>query len=128
MNLTFRWGDKTVIKSDQAAKGEPCFLGTNVVMPLGLMVTSEGVEARGGQSVSLPVAPPTITTANSAWVCLGGVQRVPSHCATVVTAKLQETITEGSSVLFELDKKWTGEAELQIEDSFVQSDREGKKD
>ena len=29
-------------------------------------------------------------------------------------------------MLFELDKKWTGEAELRIEDSLVQSDREGK--
>ena len=64
VNLTFRWGDKTVttpvyIRSDQTAKGEPCLLGTNVVTPLGLMVPSESVEARGGQSASLPVAPPT---------------------------------------------------------------------
>ena len=29
-------------------------------------------------------------------------------------------------MLFELDKKWIGEAELRIEDSLVQSDREGK--
>ena len=36
------------IRSDQAAKGEPCLLGTNIVMPLGLMVPSEGEEARGG--------------------------------------------------------------------------------
>ena len=115
VNLTFRWGDKTVttpvyVRSDQAAKGEPCLLGTNVVMPFGLMVPSEGVEARGGQSASLPVAPPTITTANSAQVCLVGVQRVPSHRATV------EPVIEGSSVLFEPDQKWTGEAELRIED------------
>ena len=113
LNLTFRWEDKTVttpvyIRSDQAAKGEHCLLGTNIVMPLGLMVPSEGVEARGGQSASLPVAPPTVTTTNSARVCLVGVQRVPSRCATVVTAKLQEPVTEGPSVLFEPDKKWTG--------------------
>lgn len=49
VNLTFRWGDKTFttpvyIRSDQAAKGEPCLLGTNIVMPLGLMVPSESVE------------------------------------------------------------------------------------
>ena len=77
-------------------------------MPLGLMVPCEGVEARGSQRASLPVAPTTVTTANSARACLVGVQRLPSHCATVVTAKLQEPITEGSSVLFEPDKKWTG--------------------
>ena len=77
------------------------------------------MEARGGQSALPPVPPPTLTTANSAWVCLVGVQRVPSRCATVVTAKIQEPITEGSSVLFEPDKKWTGEAEVQIEDSVA---------
>ena len=44
---------------------------------------------------------------------------MPSRCATVVTAKIQEPITEGSSVLFEPDKKWTGEAEVQIEDSVA---------
>ena len=70
------------------------------------------------------MAPPTITTPNSAQVCLVGVQRRPSHCATVVTAKLQEPVIEGSSV-FESDQKWTDEAELRIEDSLVQPDREG---
>ena len=99
------------------------------MIPLGLMVPSEGVEARGGQRASAPVAPPTVTTTNSVRVCLVGVQRVPNHCATVITAKLQEPITEGSSVLFEPDKKWTwggGGAELQAEDSLVQPDSEGE--
>ena len=105
----FRWIDNTVatpvyIRSDQAAKGEPCLLNTNVVMPLGLMVPSEGVEARGGQSVSPCAAPPT---ANSARVCLVGVQRVPSHCATIVTAKLQASVTKESPILFEPDNAWT---------------------
>ena len=84
------------------------------------------MEARGGQSASPPVPPPTLTTANNARVCLVGVQRVASRFATVVTAKIQEPITEGSSVLFEPEKKWTGEAELRIEDSLVQPHREGK--
>ena len=76
VNLTLRWKDKTVttpvyIRSDQVAKGEPCLLGTNVVMPLGLMVPSKGVEARGGPRGSPPGAPPTADTAQ---VCLVGVQ------------------------------------------------------
>ena len=67
VNLTSRWQDKTVTTPVyEAAKGEHSLLGTNIVMPLGLMVPSEGVEARGGQSASLPVAPPTVTTTNSA--------------------------------------------------------------
>ena len=124
VNLTFRWEDKTVttpvyIRSDQAAKGEPCLLGTNVVMPLGLMVPSEVMKARGGQSASPPVTPLTVTTTNSARVCLVGVQRAPSRCATVVTAKLQEPVTEETFVLFEQDQKWTGGTELWIEDSLI---------
>lgn len=51
---------------------------------------------------------------------------MPSPCATVVTAKLQEPMTEGASVLFEPDQKWTGDAELQIEDSLVRPDSDGK--
>ena len=128
VKLTFRWKDNTVttplyIRSDQAAKGEPCLLGTNVVMPLGLIVPSKGVEARGGYNASPCAAPPT---ASSAQVCLVGVQRVPSRCATIVTAKLQAPVTKESPILFEPNNAWTGESESQIEDSLVQPDSEGK--
>ena len=37
------------IRSDLAS-GEPCLLGTNMVMPLKLMVPNVGVEARGGSA------------------------------------------------------------------------------
>ena len=54
--LTFRWKDRTVTATayiwSDLVSGEPCLLGTNVVMPLKLMVPDVGVEARGG-SVSV---------------------------------------------------------------------------
>lgn len=99
-------------------------LGPNVVMPLGLMIPSEGVEARGGPS-GFPLATPP--TADTVLVCLVGLQRVPSHCASIVTAKLRETAMKGSPTLFKADSNWTGEMELCTEDSLVQPNNiEGK--
>ena len=48
VDLEFEWqGNRLTapvyLKSDQGPKGEPCLLGTNVVIPLGLMVPGPGV-------------------------------------------------------------------------------------
>ena len=40
----------TVYTRSDLAGGEPCLLGTNMVMPLKLMVPNVGVEARGGSA------------------------------------------------------------------------------
>lgn len=51
MNLTFRWKDKTVTVpayiQAECCRGEPCLLGTNVVISLGLMVPDPDLEVRG---------------------------------------------------------------------------------
>ena len=51
--MTFEWGGKSVastvfLRSDLGVRGEPCLLGTNVVIPLGLMVPGPGVGPWGG--------------------------------------------------------------------------------
>ena len=55
VELTFRWKGKEVTTPTyiraECSRGEPCLLGTNVVIPLGMMVPDSGVEARGGQDV-----------------------------------------------------------------------------
>ena len=60
VDLTFSWQGKTVkapvyIRSDVGRGGEPCLLGTNVVMPLGLMTPAPGVEPEDVRD-SLPVS------------------------------------------------------------------------
>ena len=59
VDLTFSWQGKTVkapvyIRSDVGRGGEPCLLGTNVVIPLGLMTPAPGVEPRGPEDVECP--------------------------------------------------------------------------
>ena len=103
------------IRSDLAFKGESCLLGTNVVMPLGLMVPDNRLEARGGLGVPK----------SAARVCLVGVQRVPGHCAVVLTAQLQEPISNATPVLFEPDPGWVAETDLRVEDSLLQPEDDG---
>ncbi len=51
MELTFTGNGKTVaspvyVRLDAGPGGEPCLLGTNAVMPLGMMTPGPGVVAR----------------------------------------------------------------------------------
>ena len=76
VELTFEWGGKSVtstvfLRSDLGVGGEPCLLGTNMVIPLGLTVLDPGVEPRGGDRT------PT--------VCLTSFRRRCCHCQSNVT-------------------------------------------
>lgn len=79
VNLEFSYqGQKVTVpvylRLDQGPAGEPCLLGTNVVLPLGLMVPGLGVQAR-----ELGVAEVSV-------VRLIRAERVPSQCGVVVEA------------------------------------------
>ena len=80
VNLNFRWKDKTVtapayIRAERC-RGEPCLLGTNVVISLGLMIPDPDLEVRGnGFRKERGV---------SVGVCLVGTVRVPGRSAVCV--------------------------------------------
>lgn len=117
VSLVFRWQDRTVttpvyVRSDIAPGAESCLLGTNVVVPLGLMIPGEGVEARGGP---IPVASPNSGAAVQASVSLVGVWRIPSHCAAVVTVEAQGCLAEGVPGLFEPNPDWLSTTGLEVE-------------
>ena len=67
------------------ASGEPCFLGTIVVMPLKLMVPDVDVEARGGSA----------SVGGIARVHLIGTRHIPSGNAAVVTAEVRGLVKTG---------------------------------
>jgi len=80
MNLNFRWKDKTVTAPAyiraECCRGEPCLLGTNVVISLRLMVPDPDLEVRGnGFRKERDV---------SVGVCLVGAVRVPGRSAVCV--------------------------------------------
>ena len=91
------------VRSDIAPGAESCLLGTNVVMPLGLMMPGEGVEAKGGPT---PVTSPNPGIAVRASVSLVGVQRISNHCAAIVTAEARDCLAEGVPSLFEHSPDW----------------------
>ena len=96
------------LRSDQGPVSEPCLLGTNVVIPLGLMVPGPGVHVR------------------SSVMCQGGVvrlvkaERIPSHCGVCV-----EAVVEGcdGTVLVEPKLVCAG---LEFESMLVEPDSSGK--
>ena len=56
VDLTLLWQGKTVkfpvyVRNDECGSGEQCLLGTNVVIPLGLMTPTPGVEPKGQESL-----------------------------------------------------------------------------
>ena len=122
VSLTFQWHDRVVTtpvhtRSDAVPIAEPCLLGTNVVIPLGLMMLDEGVESRGGTEVSANSTPVSVTQAT---VCLVGTQRIPGRCAKMVTVESGEGFPTGVPVVFEPNPKWMKETGLEVESSLVE--------
>ena len=116
VELTFEWGGKSVtstvfLRSDLGVGGEPCLLGTNVVILLGLMVPGPGVEPRGGD--------------RSPTVCFVQPKRVPGGGAVIVKAKLPNSTPSTDSVFFQPNQRWMADTGLKIEESVVQPDDEG---
>ena len=92
VEMTFEWGGKSVmstvfLRSDFGVGGEPCLLGINVVIPLGLMVPDPGVEPRGGDC--------------SSTVCFVQPKRVPGGAAVFVKAKLPDDTPTIDPVVFQ---------------------------
>ena len=87
---------------------EPCLLGNNVVIPLGLMVTGPGVHVRSS------------VIGQGGVVMLVKAEHVPSHCGVCV-----EAIIKGcdGTVLVESKLGCTG---LELESMLVEPDSSGK--
>lgn len=78
-------------------QGEPCLLGINTVMPLGLMTPDSSVEATGPEYEG-SAKPPTVR--------LISATRVPSRCSAVLTARVDNV--NNLPVLLEPDKRADG--------------------
>ena len=81
VDLEFSYQDKQIItavylRSDQGTAGEPCLLGTNVVIPLGLMVPGPGVATK------------ELGLTQVGTVRLVRAERIPSQCGVVMDAQL----------------------------------------
>ena len=116
VELCFEWNGERVttvvyLKSELGTGGEPCLLGTNVVIPLGLMVPGDGVETRQAK------AKPSVRLVQG--------KRVPSHSAVVVKAQLETDELSDASVVFEPNRNWMNETGLQAEESVLGADHEG---
>ncbi len=103
VELTFEWQGKSVtssvyLRSEGGTEGETCLLGTNVIVPLGLMVPGQGVEPRTGE-----VPPGGSTTAT---IRLVQAKRVPGRTATLVQARTDSPFGQGGSVVFEPSSEW----------------------
>ena len=95
--MTFEWQGRSVeatvyLQSDLGIGGEPCLLGTNVVIPLGLMTPAPGVELRGGD-----------VCLKEPMVQLIQAKRVPSGGATFIKARVPDTKLADSPIVFEPD-------------------------
>lgn len=95
--------------------GEPCLLGTNVVMLLGLMTPSPGVEPQGQGGTGGEGQPAVVQLVQ-------GV-RIPAGCA---DTQIRGTRPAGKTFLFEPDPEVMEKTGLQLEDTVVNPDEAGK--
>ena len=98
------------VRSAVSTESEVCLLGTNVVIPLGMMTPGGGVEPREEQKAT---------------VGLVGAHRIPSQKGALVEAQIEGNIP-GSTVLFEPSTKWCRSSGVELEDSLVCPNQEGK--
>ena len=93
-----------------SAESEACLPGTNVVIPLGMMAPAGGVEPRRGQKAT---------------VRLVHGHRIPCQEGALVEAQIEGSVP-GSTVLFEPRTEWSRSLGMELEDSLVCPNQEGK--
>lgn len=123
VDLTFSWQGKTVrspvyLRSDVGGSGEPCLLGTNVVIPLGLMTPAPGVEPRGPEGMQWPE--------QCARIQLVQGVRVPAGCAVMAEVQISGTLRAEDTFLFEPSMEVREKTGLQLEDILLDPDDHGK--
>ena len=99
MDLTFSWQGKTVnspvyLHSEVGGNGEPCLLGTNIVIPLGLMTPAPGVEPKISEDVN-----------QVAHIQLVRGVRIPAGCAVMAEVKISGAQLENNTFLFEKNQE-----------------------
>lgn len=119
VNVTFEWQGRFVeatvyLRSDLGGGGEPCLLGTNVVIPLDLMTPAPGVEPRGGD-----------VCLKEPMVQLIQAKRVPDGGATFIQARMPDTKLADPPIVFEPNRYWLKDSGLQVEESILHADKDG---
>ena len=115
VELEFSFNGKQVtapvyLRGSGSAESEACLLGTNVIVPLGMVSPAEGVAPRGGHKTT---------------VRLVREQRIPSQKGAWVEAQLDRRVPE-SAVLFEPRTDWSHSGGMELTTSLVCPDQEGK--
>ena len=122
VELTFKWKEQEVTTQvyirAEGNKGEPCLLGTNVVIPLGLMKPDPDLEEQEvGQNSS------TTHTVN-----LVSVARIPGYCAVIGKGKVTNSTNLGKHVIFDPDPRWMTTNGVEMEPSILEPDNKGMVD
>ena len=122
VELTFKWKEQEVTTQvyirAQGNKGEPCLLGTNVVIPLGLMKPDPDLEEQEvGQNSS------TTHTVKQVRVV-----RIPGYCAVIGKGKVTDSTYLGKQVTFDPDPMWMATNGVQIELFILEPDDKGMVD
>ncbi len=107
VNLEIAYHGKSVIApvyltSNDSVRAEPCLLGTNVVMPLGLMSPANGMEPRRGDKTAQIYCESTSSTA----------------CSRPVWDISGRTVTESS-------RQWLESTGVKVDDSQIHPNAEG---
>ena len=116
MELTFKWKEQEVTTQvyihAQGNKGEPCLLGTYVVIPFGLMKPDPDLEEQEvGQNSS------TTHTVN-----LVRIARIPGYYAVIGKGKMINRTHLGKHVIFDPDPMWMATNGVQMELSILEPD------
>ena len=86
------------LHSDLGTQSKQCYLGTNVAIPLSLMVSGVGVEPRGGDLSLKGVANPVVQLVQA--------RRVLGCSVTFLKARVDTGVLPSSAVVFEPSRDW----------------------
>ena len=106
------------LNADQGTAGESCLLGTNVLLPLGLISLEGGVESRGGDVRS---GPPEIEDASLAVVKLTRTEHIPGRSGAILRVTVEGSPAMGETLYF----CPSPDSPVMIEESVVRAN-EGK--
>ena len=126
VTMKLEFGDRSIstpvyLRSDENDGDDVCLLGTNALVPLGILTLAEQVQPAGGDKDS-PSQPAVDPTTRSAAVRVTRTERVPSQCGVVLKVSIEEGVTEQDTLHFQPRDTYLQSCGLEVEEALVRAE------
>ena len=126
VTMKLEFGDKSIstpvyLRSGEGSNDDVCLLGTNALVPLGIMTLATEVQLAGGDKDS-PSQHAVDSTTSYAAVRVTRTKHVPSQCGVVLKVSVEKGLTEQDTLHFQPRDAYLQSCGLEVEEALVRAE------